>query len=194
MNMKIIYIANDGKEFKTERECAEYEENCRREKEEAILKEAVIIDSNIWKKYCSTDTEETDTAPVQLAIIWLKEDIIHILSNAENSDETEQEILEYIKAREFGNKIINKLNLADIKEEVTIRRDYATAFRRVRKGRELSHVLRYSFGDNDLKKLAILHKARKFRKKIEELLEDCNFHTESADFSEGQYDKYINIA
>lgn len=192
MEKKTIYIANDGKEFTTEKECVEHEIFCEIEREKAVLKEAVIVDNTIWKRYCPELIvgEEIESAPLHLAIVWLRNDIVDILKKAKNVEDVKQEIIEYIKTNEFGDEIISRLNFVDINEEVTIRRDFAKAFETVKNGSDLSHILRYSLGRSDLEKLAILHKAKKSRKKIEELLMDCNFHCECADFRNGKYDKY----
>ena len=79
-----------------------------------------------------------------------------------------------------------------IKRAKEIRNDFASALRSVKNGRELSGALGYGFSNEDIANLAKLHKANKFRRKIEDLLEDCNFHTESNDFATGDYDKYLN--
>ena len=74
-----------------------------------------------------------------------------------------------------------------------IRADFKKAFDTVKNGRELSYDLDWGFSDEDLKNLAILHRDEpSYRKKIFDLLEDCNFHPENEDFKNGNYDKYIN--
>ncbi len=78
-----------------------------------------------------------------------------------------------------------------IQQSVDIRSDFATALKKVKRGTDLSDILGYAFSDTDIKHLAELHKANKYRSKIESLLEDCNFHTECGDFAEHDYDKYL---
>ncbi len=75
------------------------------------------------------------------------------------------------------------------------RRDFKALFDKVENGAELSAELGYGFSDEDLSDLAILHRDEpEYRTKIYDLLEDCNFHTENADFDAGNYDKYIEEA
>ena len=75
--------------------------------------------------------------------------------------------------------------------EDNIRNNWEQALRQVKKGTDLSYPIQWSFSDNDIFELAKLYKRNKFRKKIWDLLEDCNFHTECGDFAEGNFDKYI---
>ncbi len=72
-----------------------------------------------------------------------------------------------------------------------IRKDWNKAFESVEEGVQLSGLISFGFFDSDIKELALLHKANKHRAKIEDLLTDCNFHTECSDFSSGNYEKYI---
>ena len=72
-------------------------------------------------------------------------------------------------------------------QDAMIRRDWETALRD-HSDDELVSMVSYQIRQDDLKKLAALHKKRKFRKKIEDLLTACNFHGESGDFAEGRYD------
>ena len=62
--------------------------------------------------------------------------------------------------------------------ESYVRENWADALRHVKRGTELSSIIHYGFNNNDLVELTQLHKANKFRQKIEDLLEDCNFHYE----------------
>lgn len=52
---------------------------------------------------------------------------------------------------------------------------------------DIAHGIGWGFTHEDLQELMELHKAGKHREKIEDLLTDCNFHTECADWSEGNY-------
>lgn len=51
----------------------------------------------------------------------------------------------------------------------------------------IARKIGWGFTHEDLQELMRLHKAGKYREKIEDLLTDCNFHTECADWSEGNY-------
>ena len=67
------------------------------------------------------------------------------------------------------------------------------AFDQVVHGDELSEILDYGFDEKDLENLAEIHeKDKAYRKKIEELLTDCNFHTECEWMVKGEYDKFQN--
>ena len=76
-------------------------------------------------------------------------------------------------------------------EAAHIRHDWYTAIKFAKKGTDLSARIRWSFFRDDIKELAKLHKANRGRKKIEALLEDCNFHEECADFAAKEYAKYL---
>ena len=78
----------------------------------------------------------------------------------------------FAKISEFLEKIIKS------------KRDHLASF--------LSGPLDWSFSKRDLTELAKLHKANKCRKKIEDLLTDCNFHYESAKFHNKDYTEFLN--
>lgn len=59
---------------------------------------------------------------------------------------------------------------------------------------KLGKDLNYSFTDDELKELAQLHKTtnkRIVKKRIEELLTYCNFHYESGEFHDGDYERFL---
>lgn len=56
-------------------------------------------------------------------------------------------------------------------------------------GDELSVDIGWGFTQQDMLVLCCLHEAGKHRQKIEDLLEDCNFHTECGLLNEGKYDE-----
>lgn len=78
-------------------------------------------------------------------------------------------------------------------KEKNIRKDFRKAINSVNRGESLSSKLHYSFSPLDIYNLAMIHKngTDKQREKIEELLTDCNFHSECGDLSKGRYDIYI---
>ena len=53
---------------------------------------------------------------------------------------------------------------------------------------EIAKEIGWGFTDEDLQELMQLHKAGVCRQQIEDLLDDCNFHTESADWHDGNYE------
>lgn len=52
---------------------------------------------------------------------------------------------------------------------------------------DIASSIGWGFTREDLETLKELHKAGKFREKIEDLLDDCNFHTESGNWHDGNY-------
>ena len=76
-------------------------------------------------------------------------------------------------------------------DDATIRLNWADALKGVLKGYKLSSAIGYGLTGEDIAALAALHKKNRYRKKIEDLLEDINYHTECEDFSHGRYEKYL---
>lgn len=56
-------------------------------------------------------------------------------------------------------------------------------------GTRLSSAIEWGFYPQDLLVLCCLHEAGMFREEIEDLLEDCNFHTECEALNEGKYER-----
>ena len=107
--------------------------------------------------------------------------------------ESKDEIISTIKANPYGDKILQDyLNFDKLERNVEIRNDFLAALKSVKRGSELSGPLDWSFSKRDLTELAKLHKANKCRKKIEDLLTDCNFHYESAKFHNKDYTEFLN--
>lgn len=52
---------------------------------------------------------------------------------------------------------------------------------------DISKAIGWGFTHEDLQELMELHKVGKYREKIEDLLEDCNFHTECSAWHDGDY-------
>lgn len=126
------------------------------------------------------------------AVNWLQTDIEDILAN-KNIDRAEA--LKYIN-QTFENtgrkeEILTYIDLDKALNAANIRSDFASALKQIKKGSDLSGTLDYGFSDKDITNLAKLHKANRYRRKIEDLLEDCNFHTECYDFTEGNYEEYL---
>lgn len=71
-----------------------------------------------------------------------------------------------------------------------IRLDFLTALKSVKDGADISGAIDYSFDNEDLMNLMQLHKSNKCRKKIEDLLTNCNFHGECSLLSERKYDEF----
>lgn len=62
-----------------------------------------------------------------------------------------------------------------------------------RDNRLISDLVDFGFSDDDLKELALMHRDgdKDLKSYIEDLLTDCNFHTESGAFKAGMYDDYL---
>ena len=52
---------------------------------------------------------------------------------------------------------------------------------------EIARTIEWGFYREDLETLMELHRSGKHRKKIEDLLEDCNFHYECGNWHNGNY-------
>ena len=76
-------------------------------------------------------------------------------------------------------------------EDAKIRLDFARALRNVKEGSDLSGALNWSFAPEDLLELGKMHKKNRYRKKIENLLTNCNFHTECGLLSAGNYEEFL---
>ena len=130
--------------------------------------------------------------PIDSAIDWLQNDIADILTN---KDIDREEALDFINKtiEDTGRKeeILEYIDLNKALKAADIRSDFASALKRVKKGSDLSSTLDWGFSRNDITNLAKLHKANKYRRKIEDLLEDCNFHTECYDFATSNYEEYL---
>ena len=68
--------------------------------------------------------------------------------------------------------------------------DWDKALTSVKHGDELSVDIDWGFTIQDLFVLGSLHEINRHRKKIEELLTDCNFHTECGLLHEHNYKKF----
>ena len=76
--------------------------------------------------------------------------------------------------------------------EKFVRNNWEKALSKVKNGEELSGIIDFGFSDPDIVTLANLHKAGKFKEKIEELLTDCNFHSECEALKNGDYQSVID--
>ena len=151
------------------------------------MQEIVNIDRKIWEKY-HPDWEEENPPELYQATMWLHTDIVSILLDFENSW---VDILGIIKKSKYGAEIVKKLSVDEIKAEVALRKDFLSALRSVKLGSALSRKVNYSFYAKDLGQLARLHKANKCRKKIEDLLTDCNYHDVCSAFINKNYEEYL---
>jgi hypothetical protein len=142
-----------------------------------------------WKGEDNTEAQEkldkclTEYREPQLALnLWIEADVKAALKKTEldASEEIKKLITEYSVECNFDKCI----------EDAEVRLDFASYLRNVNNTSELAHKLSYGFDSDDLMELMKLHKGNKFRKKIENLLTGCNYHSESALLSEKKYDEF----
>lgn len=136
-----------------------------------------------WKDEDNSEAEERlNNEKEQYRLnIWLEADLSSALKKSELKDiDTIKDIV----------KDIPNINFEKCVRDAEIRLDFASALKSVRDATTLSGELGYGFYSDDLMNLMMLHKANKFRKKIENLLTDCNYHSESGLLSEKKYDEF----
>lgn len=188
MKVERTYIANDGKRFDNENECCEYEEKLREKARNELLQEIKDLDLAIWKKYHPDYKEESEPELYQ-ASMWLNADVAEIMIEF---PESENDIISIVKASKHGEKILSDyLHMDSVKTEVDVKTDFLSALRSVKDGSDLSSDIGWRLSDRDLSELAKLHKANKCRRKIEELLTNCNFHYECGKFANKEYDEFL---
>lgn len=155
-----------------------------------LYKAAKAIDEQIIAKYMDkTRFSVTECPDDSRALYWLAADMESILVNTDTSMD---ELLKSIRSLPDGDTVIRSIDIAKVNRAAEIRRDFAKALDGAEHGSELSGDLYYSFSEKDIENLAILHRDRpEYREKIEDLLEDCNFHKECGDFCDRKYDEYI---
>lgn len=193
--MIIKYIANDGKEFNSQMDCENYEEELRQNKlqeQQKRFKDAYI---EFTKVYYPNDTESLDKIQKlehhYQVVAWFETDL-KTLGLTHPLDEIKELVYSYLADCFIDKTEIDKLfNWSEIAKDIEIRSDFATALKNCKRGTDLSNPLCYAFSSRDISNLAILHKSNKYRKKIEDLLEDCNFHYECGEFMQGNYAEFI---
>lgn len=122
---------------------------------------------------------------------YLQADIESAFTHSDDLDATEKAILGILNRHEISSRSISIIDVPAARRSAEVRKDWRKALRSVKRGESLSGAIGYGFSRSDIATLARLHKANRFRRKIEDLLSDCNFHTESADFADGRYEKYL---
>lgn len=92
-------------------------------------------------------------------------------------------MIDFIAQKNLMMRGMNTMNKAN-----EIRNDWINALQKYEYGK-LAGLIEWGFTFQDLYVLCCLHEANCFREKIEDLLEDCNFHTECGLLSEGKYEE-----
>ena len=73
--------------------------------------------------------------------------------------------------------------------EIRLNWNWALEYTGIDNFNDISQAIEWGFTLQDLFVLCCLHEAGKHREKIEELLTDCNFHTECGLLHDGKYDE-----
>lgn len=135
----------------------------------------------------SIDLDDVDTI-----IDTLKYDFDLILKNKTKKERIKvvNEIKDFFKDvfvltdKDFETAL-NRLEISDNWEKSL--RTYSTS--------DLSHKLKYGFTKEEIKELATLHKEttkKIVKKRIEDLLTNCNFHSESGILANGNYNQILD--
>lgn len=134
------------------------------------------------------NTEDIDFAKGN-PIIHMEADVDSVLVKAEDTEATGAKIYSTaVKAGATTEALSEVEKMIDKgKKSAVIRHNWPSAFRKVKNGRDLSSAVGWGFYKDDLRTFLKLHKANKFRKKIESLLTDCNYHTFCGYLSVGEY-------
>ena len=124
---------------------------------------------------------------------YIADDIewIFVTAPVSTHKEIEQDIRSKIEATGCAKKVYEAIKWDSIFESLAIRADFASALSQVKDGAELAGRLGWGFSDKDLRQLAELHKENRFRKQIEEMLTDANFHTATRLLIDGKYDELL---
>ena len=186
--MRTEYIANDGTRFSDKLECLRYEKSIKEKRKREIQQEMQEVGEKLWRKY-HPEYVGGDEPQLEMAADYLKADICALLCDF---PESELDIIAAIQELPHGDIILAVyIDMEQIKEKSVIRRDFDAALCSVKYGNELSKILDWSFRKKDIAELARLHKKKRHRKKIEELLSDCNFHYECGKFKSGEYEEFL---
>lgn len=151
------------------------------------LDECMRVDNIVVEKYFG-ETAKFPKEKRNVANAILVADIDTALTKAEDVDAAMADICGMFSEdfRQTGKNLV-----LEAYEAARVRRDFASAFSEARRGSELSDRLGYALSKKDLKELAKLHKKNRFRKKIEDLLNNVNFHYEARCFRNGNYDEFL---
>ena len=184
--MEIIFRAVDGKEFNNRWDCLRYEqelEEKQREIEHQKIKEFYVTFSNDFFPESDYDVSKFEFSTT---LSWLTQDLKYLCRT-----KTKEELQNYFISKGINEELSKYIEWGDIENDAKIRNDFATALRKCKRGTQLSSWIGYALSKQDVSNLARLHKSNKFRKKIEDLLTDCNFHYECGKFMNKEYDEFL---
>ncbi len=157
---------------------------------ESILKELHKLDIALWKKYKPDDTKQYEIPTDYRILDYLRCDIETIMSNTP-AEQWNEYITKILSQSDMYIELLPYLKLNQIKSSVKIRKNWKNALQNIRKGNELSSQIQYKLSNDDIIELTKLHTNRRYKKKIEDLLTDCNMHHECGMLVNGQHEKLI---
>lgn len=156
-----------------------------------LLRSVFQASQEIGKRFYGSTWPMRNDLNIYQALNDLQADIAGALERADDMQAARDVIDEIIDHTDNPAVLRQYVSIDAAWRDAEIRRDWASALRAVKHGEDLSHDIDWAFSPRDIKNLAKLHKANRFRKKIENLLDDCNFHTEASLMSSYQYDKLL---
>lgn len=161
-----------------------------------MVKNQFVCDeiNNIYKKIGNIYLNKNENIPPSLSHIpdyCLQGAIQQAFIYSEDILATKKEIYNILENSDYVDEILDVVNVEKAYLVATIRRDWSNALKATNNIYCLAADIGWGFSKKDISELAKLHKANRYRKKIEALLDDCNFHKECNDFTNGNYNKYI---
>lgn len=157
-----------------------------------LAQRLIAADERLWKKFHTTVSAEAEQSYPEsekdnsrYAAMWIEADIEALLLQGVPEGEIHEELSSDMDAARY-------IHWDEILSSVAIRSDWAAALKGVKDGTRLSSRIRWALSRNDIRTLAGLHKKNRYRRKIEDLLEDCNFHYECGCFASGRYAEFLN--
>ena len=137
--------------------------------------------------------EEDDTGcSITCLANELKFNIAEVLRISPDPDKTLAEFQKLFYESEFADKLPKYVNLAEAERDAEIRPDWDLALKTVPETTDLSRGVGWALSKQDFAELAKLHRDGKHRAKIEDLLEDCNFHIQRGELHDGNYQIFFS--
>lgn len=191
--MEIIYRADDGTEFRNQTDCLLHERMSNLSHNKVINVKLAFFDvtKKLAKKYYNEDLDESDFSILDFAKYI--ESIVYdnYSKNFGKLNRLKSEMEGIIHKSKHSDMIMRQFDFDIARRKAEIRHNLADVLSKY-EGDEIAKKLEFTLWTSDLCELAKLHKANKCRKKIEDLLADCNFHYESAKFHDKDYTEFLN--
>ena len=141
------------------------------------------------QKLMSDDSEFDENWNQQFVMMTLEDLVKTCLYKG--SEDMQKEMWNILISSPAFSEMKRYIDFKKCREDIEIRKNWYFYLASVKDGCQLSSKIGWGFWDEDIQELARIHRSGKFQKKIEDLLEDCNFHYEREDFIEGRYDLYL---